>query len=221
MQRSVKTWTQHLLAAALCLWPAVSRPAQLEADPSASTFVIRASKRGLLSTLAHDHEFMPERWRAEADFDPRRLQELHVDVRVDAASLHDHVARLTAPVRAYVDREATGPEVLDVARYPEIGFHADAATVRRDGADFDGVLHGTLTLHGATRPLDVPFHARADGPGERVSGRVRFRQTDFGMTPFSRARGSIGVDDEIQVEFELVLVPASRGDAASAELGAR
>ena len=69
------------------------------------------------------------------------------------------------------------------------------------------MLHGELSLHGATRPLDVSFHAHPDAPNFRVRGSVRFRQTDFGMKPFSTAGGSIGVDDEIEVDFELVLLP--------------
>jgi hypothetical protein len=40
------------------------------------------------------------------------------------------------------------------------------------------------------------------------------------MTPYSTARGSIGVDDEIQLEFDLVLVPDSRGTGNVAHSGA-
>jgi polyisoprenoid-binding protein YceI len=83
------------------------------------------------------------------------------------------------------------------------------------------VLHGALSLHGTTRPLDVPFRARVDAPGYRVSGSVRFRQTDFGMAPFSRAGGAFAVDDEIQVDFELVLVPVSGAARNLVCLGAR
>ena len=144
-----------------------------------------------------------------------------MDVRVDAATLHDHVARLSEGSRKYVDRETVGPEVLDAQRYREIRFHGESASARREGDRLEGVLHGALSLHGATRPLDVPFHALADAPGYRVSGSVRFRQTDFGMVPFSRAGGAFAVDDEIQVDFELVLVPASGSAGSLMSLGAR
>jgi hypothetical protein len=40
------------------------------------------------------------------------------------------------------------------------------------------------------------------------------------MKPFSTAAGSIGVDDEIQVDFELVLVPPSETGNPT-RLGAR
>jgi len=221
MQQAITKWTQCLLVGALVAWPRLSPCAPLQADNPASQLVIRAGRSGLLSVLAHDHQFTPARWQAEADFDPERPQEVRVDVRIDAASLHDHVARLTQKSRDYVDRETAGPQVLDAQRYREIKFHSESSTARDVGGGLEGVLHGALSLHGTTRPLDVPFHALADAPGYRVSGSVRFRQTDFGMKPFSTAGGTIGVDDEIQVDFELVLLPVPGAAGSLTRLGAR
>lgn len=221
MQLALTKWTRCLYAVALVAWPRLAPCAPLKADTSTSQLVIRAGRKGLLSALAHDHQFIPARWQAEVDFDPQRPQEVRVDVWIDAATLHDHVARLTPSARKYVDRETAGPEVLDAQHYPEIRFHGESASAEGEGDGLKGVLRGALSLHGATRPLDVPFHARASAPGYRVSGSVRFRQTDYGMTPFSTAAGSIGVDDEIQVEFDLVLIPASGTPRSLTQLGAR
>jgi polyisoprenoid-binding protein YceI len=221
MQRAVTQWTQRLLLVALVGWPRLSPGAPLEADTAASQLVIHTGRNGIFSALSHDHEFTPARWRAEVDFDPERPQDVRVDVRVDAATLHDHVARLAQKSRDEVDRKVAGPEVLDAQRYPEIRFHAESASAGDEGEDLAGMLHGTLSLHGAARPLDVPFHARADGPGWRVSGSARFRQTDFGITPYSTAGGSIGVDDEIRVDFELVLPSTPHVVASPVRLGAR
>lgn len=220
MQRAVTKWTQFLLVVGLFAWPRLSPGAPLQADTSASQLVIRTGRSGLLSGLSHDHQFTPARWQAEVGFDPDRPQEVHVDVRIDAATLHDHVARLSPKMRDYVDRETAGPKVLDAQRYREIRFHGESASIRGEDGGLQGVLHGALSLHGRTRPLDVPFHAR-DASGYRVSGSVRFRQTDFGMTPFSTAAGTIGVDDEIQVDFDLVLAPAPGVPESLTRSGAR
>jgi polyisoprenoid-binding protein YceI len=221
MPRAILTWTYSLLVVALGAWPRLSPCAPLQADTSASTLVIRASKAGLLSAIAHDHQFAPARWQAEVDFDPRHPQEARVDVRIDAATLHDQVTRLTQKIRDHIDRETAGPQVLDAQRFPEIRFHGETSSVRIEGAELRGVLHGTLSLHGTTRLLEVPFHARAEASGYRVAGSVRFRQTDFGITPVSKAGGSIGVDDEIQVDFDLRLVTPPPPAESSARLGAR
>ena len=209
MQRAVTKWLHCALVAFLAAWPRLSLSAPFQADASSSQLVIRAGRTGLLSTLAHDHLFTPGRWQADVEFDPERPEAIHVDVRIEAATLHDHVARLSPKFREYVDRETAGPDVLDAQRYREIRFRGESASARDDGDGLRGVLHGALSLHGRTRALDVPFHARADAAGYRVSGSVRFRQTDYGMTPFSSAAGTIRVDDEIEVGFDLVLVPPS------------
>jgi polyisoprenoid-binding protein YceI len=221
MQRAVMKWTYGLLALALVAWPRPSPSAPLQADTSASRLVIHTGRNGIFSALSHDHEFTPARWQAEVDFDPERPQEILVDVRVDAATLHDHVARLGQKSRDHVDSEVSGPQVLDSEHFREIRFHGESASTRDEGSGLQGVLHGALSLHGTTRPLDVPFHARADGSGYRVSGSTRFRQTDFGITPFSTAGGTIGVDDEIRVDFDLVLTPAPDSAGSTVRLGAR
>ncbi len=212
-------WTCVFALFAAAAWPRPSPAASLEADISASQLVVRTTKRGLLSALSHDHELSPARWRAVVDLDPAHLQAIRVDVTIDAGTLHDHVARLTQSMRDHVDHTTAGPSVLDAGRYPEIRFHAESATARREGAALEGVLHGVLTLHGTTRPLDVPFRGRAESSAYQVAGVARFRQTDFGMTPYSVARGSIGVDDEIRVEFELVLVPGAHPEGSIARRG--
>lgn len=221
MLRALTNRMQYLFLVALVAWPRLSLGSPLQADTSASHLVIRAGRIGLLSAFSHDHQFIPARWQAEVDFDPERPEEVRVDVRIDAATLRDQVARLSPKTREYVDRETAGPQVLDAQRYPEIRFHGESASARGEAGVLQGVLHGALSLHGATRPIDVPFRARADASGYRVSGSVRFRQTDFGITPISKAGGTIGVDDEIQVDFELVLAPASGTAGRLTHFGAR
>ena len=221
MQRAVTKWTHRLLVIGLFAWPRLSPGAPLQADTSASQLVIHTGRNGIFSALSHDHQFTPARWQAVVEFDPVRPQELRVDVRIDAATLHDHVARLGQKSRDYVDRETAGPEVLDSEHFREITFHAESANARDEGSGPQGVLHGALSLHGVTRPLDVPFQARGEGAGYRVSGSARFRPTDFGITPFSTAGGTVGVDDEIRVEFDLVLAPTPALAAGPARPGAR
>jgi len=126
VQRAVAKWTYCLLVITLVAWPRLSPGAPLQADTSASQLVIRTGRNGLFSVLGHIHEFSPARWRAEVDFDPERPQEIRVDVRIDAATLHDHVARLGQKSRDYVDSETAGPEVLDSEHFREITFHGES-----------------------------------------------------------------------------------------------
>jgi polyisoprenoid-binding protein YceI len=193
----------------LALAPAPAAAEPFAADTSASRLVVRTTKSGLLSGLAHDHQMIPDRWSVRAWFDPARPSELEVEVVVEAASLHDHEPRLNAANRERVDREATGPEVLDAARYPEIRFRSRSVSGLSLGADgtLSGTLHGRLSLHGTEKEVEVSFRASPRGDGYQVDGTARFAQTAFGMVPYTTAMGTIGVDDEVRIELELALRP--------------
>ena len=62
-----------------------------------------------------------------------------------------------------------------------------------------------LTLRGQTRPVDAAFEAARDGDGWSVRGQARFKQSEFGIAPFSTFGGTVGVKDEVEVTFHLAL----------------
>lgn len=209
--------TRTLLVRSL-IWAAAVAPAagrsgaaaSLRAEPSASELAIRVSKSGVLSGVAHNHRFVPQRWQAEVRFDPAAPSAIDVAVVVDASSLHDREPRLGEASRAEVDRKAAGTEVLDAHRFPEIRFRAvGGGDLKAVGTGaFEGVLRGELALHGARRPLEVRFRAHGEKEGYRATGSAVVVQSDFGMQPYSTAMGTIGVDDAVEVDFDLLLLPA-------------
>jgi polyisoprenoid-binding protein YceI len=192
----------------------------LAADSSGSVLAVRTSKTGLFSGFAHNHRFVVQRWHAEVRFDPHRPSEIEMALVADAGSLHDRESRLTEASRAEVDSTAAGAEVLDASRFPEIRYRAAEVVDLKvaSSGEVEGVLRGELSLHGVRRPLEVRFQARAEGAGFRATGSALLLQSDFGMRPYRTALGTIGVDDAVQVEFDLVLLPP--GAARLARQGA-
>lgn len=191
-------------------------PAAWQADTSKSRIVVRVFKKGLLSGTAHDHHFVPNEWRATASFDPTGPADVHVEVVIAAAdSLRDDQPKLSPGDREKVNRQAAGRDVLDASRYREIRFKASklelsAPALGQPAGKFQGVLVGTLSLHGRERSLSVRLVATAEGGGRRVVGMVSFKQSDFGIEPYSGFLGTIAVKDEVNVDFDLFLTtPAS------------
>ncbi len=196
-------------------------PARWSADPSASRIVVHVRKKGALSGLAHDHHFVATKWRASASFDEARPADARLEVVVQAASLHDDQPALSDADRAKVDAQAVGKDVLDASKYPEIRFARDgrgdaSLQVARDGA-IEGEVSGTLSLHGKERPVAISIHATRAGDGWRVRGNARFSQRDFGIRPYSGFLGTIAVEDAVEVEYALALVPASDGERHEAQ----
>lgn len=189
-------------------------PGLWTADAARSRITVHVFKKGLFSGLAHDHHFVPGRWHATAIFDDASPSSTHVEVIVAADSLGDEQPALSPKDREKVDRQAAGPEVLDAQRYPEIRFVSNALQPTREtpGRRDDGVrgaLTGTLSFHGQERPLSIPLVATKEGNGWRARGAVTFKQSDFGIRPFSGFAGTIAVRDELKLEYDLLLVPTS------------
>lgn len=202
-----------VLLCALAALPARGDPTW-KAVVARSQLTLHVYKKGLLSGAAHDHLFVPSRWRATAAFDEARPSALRAELVIAAASLRDRQPSLSSGDREKVDRQAAGPDVLDAARYPEIRFTAggglDGAGAARAAEEgrLEGVLAGTLALHGRERPLSVRVVAKKGGGGWWAHGSARFKQSDFGIEPYSGFLGTIAVQDEVQLDYELFLAPA-------------
>jgi polyisoprenoid-binding protein YceI len=208
-----------LLAALAAAPPAVT--GRLEAGPGSGGVHVRVEKRGVFSAFAHDHDFEVTRWRATAevpDGDPARAS---VEVVIDAGSLRDRAKGLSEEDRRKVDAQAAGPDVLDARRTPEITWRSERLTLDPSAADapLSGTLHGVLTARGRTRPVDARFEARREGEALLVRGRARFRQSEFGIRPFSGFGGTVGVKDAVEVSFTLELRSPASAAAVRPERG--
>ena len=207
-----------LIAAAGVTAATAAEPATWEALPGQSQIVVRVLKKGLLSGAAHDHEFLVRTWHATATFDARQPQEARVEVVLAAGSLVDRQPALSPEDREKVNRQAAGPEVLDAPRYPEIRFvsngpiHVGAAGARPDGVE--GTIEGALSLRGMERRVSGPIRALRQGGGWHAQGSIRFKQSDFGIEPYSGFLGMVAVHDEVEVAYDVLVGPA-RGEPSA------
>lgn len=186
-------------------------PTAWRVDPAQSRLVVNALPGGLLSSALHAHHFEPEEWSGEVAWDPDHPGSVGVEVRVATDSLRDHQPKLSAKDIAKVEGQVRGPEILDAARYPSIVFRAAefrAAQLPSGGSgEVRGTLVGTLTLHGNSRPLQLPIQGRVASDRLEAAATATFKQSDFGIKPYKTALGTISVKDEITVEVSLVAVP--------------
>ncbi len=192
---------------------------RLEALPADGGIRVPVAKRGLFSGFAHEHDFEVTRWHGSARIPDGDVGRASLEVILEADSLRDREEGLSDDDRGKVDAQAAGPSVLDAARERKITYRSDHVTVERSGSDAGpllGTIHGWLGLRGRTLPVDATFEAEREAGAWRVRGRARFRQSQFGIQPFSGFAGTVGVKDEIEVTFALTLQPG-----ASARAGGR
>ena len=200
------------LAASAPLLLGQTPPTDWKVVPAESRVTVSVFPAGVLSGALHTHFFRPAEWNGRIAWEVTDPAAVRVEVRFAAASLKDHQEKLSAKDIAKVESQTRSPRILDSEKYPEIVFEGrqlEAARLPEAGAgEFRATLAGTLTLHGATKPLRLPIQGRVSDSRLEARGTATFKQSDFGIKPYSTALGSIAVKDEVRVEIELVAVPA-------------
>lgn len=164
-------------------------------DTEHSTLTVRVYKSGLLSGFGHEHEIHAPVQSGYLDEEKNA-----VEFSVNARSLRVIDRDVSDKDRAEIQATMLGPRVLDSDKFPEIKFRSTGVSSSADGKR---TIHGELTLHGQTHPVD----ATADGASGHYRGSAVLRQKDFGITPVTVAGGAIKVKDEVRIEFEIVAKP--------------
>ena len=162
-------------------------------DVAHSTLTVLVAKSGLFSAFADNHVI-------KAPILNGTLQEDapgKVEVNVRAADLQVLDPGLSPSRRADVQARMLGPDVLDVAHFPDIAF---ASTTIEPSGTMRWQVTGRLTIHGRMRVITFPV-VRQDAA---YHGEVTIRQRDFGIEPISVAGGSVKVKDELRIRFDIV-----------------
>jgi polyisoprenoid-binding protein YceI len=191
------------LAADTAAAPAMPPPA----PPPAGEYQLDKSHASLLFRVSHlgfsTYTSRFSRFDAKMTFDPNNMAASSVVVTIDPKSLEMDAAPLVC-----IDI-VQGPQLLDTAKFPEIVFRSDQ--IRMTG-NKSMQIHGTLQLHGVTRPLTLtatynggyPGMANMD-PNARVgfSAQGSFNRSDFGMSFGLPPPGtSMGLGDSINITIE-------------------
>lgn len=138
---------------------------------------------------------------AQLDWNADGMSASSVRATLDASSVNTNVPLL--------DRMLRGPDMFDVARYPDIVFVSTG--FERTGDD-KGVLKGDLTIRGTTRPvsLNVTFNGHAVNPLTKqqtlgFSADGHFSRAQFGLTTWYPA---VGDDVHVAIQAEFSKAPA-------------
>jgi polyisoprenoid-binding protein YceI len=128
-----------------------------------------------------------------------------------------HYVRLSGETndstREQVTANMLGKSVLDVEQYPTATFVIDSAIPLKKAQPNSPryvQLDGQFTLHGATRPLRIIAQATPESGAVRLRGSFTMLQTDYNITPFSKALGAVGVTDKLKIYGDIVLVAAQK-----------
>ena len=118
-----------------------------------------------------------------------------------------------------VNANMRGPEVLHVDAYATAVYRVRSAAAEpaAPGGPARYRLEGDLTLQKTTRPLSFVVEASPRNGWTFVTGSFKLRQSDYGIKPYVKAFGAVGVADELTISGDLWVAPiagvAQRHDA--------
>ncbi len=113
-----------------------------------------------------------------------------------------------ASTQKQVQANMTGPDVLDVARHPTATFQIRSALSSKQqvqGRPPVYELIGAFTLHGVARDVMIPVEVEQRGEWLRLRGMFVIKQTDFGMKPYKKLGGVVGVADELRITGDILV----------------
>jgi hypothetical protein len=116
-----------------------------------------------------------------------------------------------------VNANMLGSSVLDVQRYPTATFAIKSTRLlpeksKRGLAQYR--LDGDFTLHGVTRPVSIIATAESKGAWIHLRGAFSILQSEYGITPFSKVFGAVGITDQLKIWGD-VWIAGAQGVAAS------
>src|SRR5215472_3191602 len=123
-----------------------------------------------------------------------------LSVKLDLTSLV--VIAGTGGVKPLTDRDrreivVTARKVLGVDRHPQATF---TASTFEPGSGGGGVIQGTLTLGGISRPLKLQVSSTG---GDSFHATASVRQSEFGIKPYTAFLGALKVSDAVGVEVDV------------------
>jgi polyisoprenoid-binding protein YceI len=172
-------------------------------NTAVSRFTVQAFASGFLSAFGHDPKIAIRELKGEIHFDPAHIEKstMHLVIRADSLSVTDNISDKD---RRDIEGDMRA-KVLETDKYPEIIFDISGVTVNKtEGGQSNVTLNGELTLHGVTRPQEVPATLAVTGDMLRAFGEFPLRQSAYNIKSISAVGGGLKVKDEVKFVFDIV-----------------
>jgi polyisoprenoid-binding protein YceI len=187
-----------------------------EIDAERSELVVRLFKGGVAAAFAHNHVIRAAKFEGGAEFDPNKPAAASIWVEVQTASLmadEPEIRKRFGLPKEISEKDRQGiqatmlsPKQMDVEEYPTMKFRS---TNVEEYAGGRYQITGDLTIRGETRQIVFSISADDENGNLHGSAAIDFRQSDFGITPYSALFGAVRNRDDAVLHAKIVLVPVS------------
>lgn len=184
-----------------------------EIDSDSSELVVRMFRGGFAFFLGHNHVIRATEFSGQISFDPDDDSSAEVSVVVKTASLKADEPQVRARYelekqvndkdRKQIQKTMESVEQLDIKKFPVMVFKSTKIE-KQDKDKYK--IRGDLTIHGVTLQVSTEVKVEKEGIESHIRGVLKFKQSDFGIKPYSAAFGSIRNKDEVVLHIDLVVI---------------
>jgi hypothetical protein len=112
--------------------------------------------------------------------------------------------------RKKVNENMLGAEILNVKKYTTAKFEhvtirPKNTTSKRQLPEY--LLVGDFTLHEKTRRIEIPCDLEVKDGWHHYRGSFKILQSNYGIKPYSKMLGAVGVADELVIYGDIWVVP--------------
>ncbi len=194
----------RLLLACVFVWGGAQEGDRYVIDAPASRFVAEVGTTGVLSMFGHDHTIALQDFSGEARLVTKSPERSSLRITIDADSLKEVGKGFSEDDRKAIDKDVQ-ERALEVQKHPRILFQSTRVVPKRNADDeYELEIHGTLTLHGVTRPVTVPTRVTVQNGILMARGKFTVRHSDYKIERLSAAGGTIKAENDIRLSFMLV-----------------
>ena len=192
---------------------AVAYAADYKVDADRSELVVRLFKGGVAAAIAHNHVIRAVDYSGGAKVDLNNPETASIWIEVQTASFkadEPEIRERFGLPKGIRDKDqqkiqATmlSAKQMDVEKYPTMKFRSTSVEEQSEGRY---QITGDLTMHGETRSITFPVTAEDENGGLHGSAAIDFRQSDFGIEPYSALFGAVRNRDDAVLHAKIVLV---------------
>lgn len=171
-------------------------------DAGESKFMVHAFRGGLAWFKGHDHFIAVRDFGGEAALTLDAINPASLDMTVRAGSLEETGANFTAEQKGIIKKELN-EIVLETAKYPEITFRSTGVKGEIKNGKFEVKIDGDITLHGVTKPIEIPATVSVEGNDLHAAGEFKLDRTKFNVNATNAFHGLVRVKHELKFTFDI------------------
>lgn len=118
---------------------------------------------------------------------------------------------LSIPVKSidcgHGDMNRNLQKAMHADQHQVITFHMNSYEAVKKGDSYDAVMHGTLTINGVDKPVDVRASVTPNASGgAEVVGSTPLKTTDYSVQPVKVMLGTLRTSPDVTITFRLTAV---------------